>query len=333
MVVTLMQDVRYALRQLKKTPGFTATAVLTLALGIGANAAIFTLVNAVLLRNLPVADPATLIRLGNTDQCCVNSGGTPDDNSYSLFSTNTWQQLRKDLPEFQDLAAMESGFTYRPVTARRDGSQEAARSVRANSSPAITSAPSACVPMPAASSPTPTTPRALPWSRCSATRTGTTTTRAIPPSWAPHSGSTPNPSRSSASPPRAFTATASAPRRRITTCPSSRWTSSSAWTMSPIPKRSGSISSAAFARALNLRRSSQRSPACFARLSPPTPPIPAKKARSPSPELTSFLSPPAGASRTCRSSTDRISTCSCGSQPSSFSSPARTSPISCSSAA
>ena len=129
MVVSLMQDVRYALRQLKKTPGFTATAVLTLALGIGANAAIFTLVNAVLMRNLPVADPATLVRLGNTDDCCVNSGGTPDNNSYSLFSTNTWQQLRKNLPEFQDLAAMESGFTYRPVTVRRDGSQEAARSM------------------------------------------------------------------------------------------------------------------------------------------------------------------------------------------------------------
>ncbi|MGA8161522.1 MAG: ABC transporter permease, partial [Acidobacteriaceae bacterium] len=128
-MVTLMQDVRYALRQLKKTPGFTITAVLTLALGIGANAAIFTLVNAVLLRNLPVADPATLVRLGNSDQCCVSGGYVPDDNSYSLFSTNTWQQLRKDLPEFQDLAAMESGFTYRPVTVRRGGSQEAARSV------------------------------------------------------------------------------------------------------------------------------------------------------------------------------------------------------------
>jgi macrolide transport system ATP-binding/permease protein len=129
MLVTLMQDTRYALRQLKKTPGFTTTAVLTLALGIGANAAIFTLVNAVLLRNLPVADPATLVRLGNTDDCCVNSGGTPDNGSYSLFSTNTWQQLRKNLPEFQDLAAMESGFTFRPVTVRRDGSQETARSV------------------------------------------------------------------------------------------------------------------------------------------------------------------------------------------------------------
>ena len=129
MVTALVQDIRYALRQLKKTPGFTTTAVLTLALGIGANAAIFTLVNAVLMRNLPVADPASLVRLGNTDNCCVNSGGIPDNDSYSLFSTNTWQQLRKNLPEFQDLAAMESGFTYRPVTARRNGTQEAARSI------------------------------------------------------------------------------------------------------------------------------------------------------------------------------------------------------------
>ena len=129
-MITLMQDVRFAMRQLRKTPGFTLTVLLTLALGIGANAAIFTLVNAVLLRQLPAADPATLIRLGDHNDCCVGTG-TPDNGDFSYFPTATYELLRKSVPEFQDLAAMESGFSYRPQTVRRDGTGEQARSVMA----------------------------------------------------------------------------------------------------------------------------------------------------------------------------------------------------------
>jgi macrolide transport system ATP-binding/permease protein len=127
MLTTLIQDVRYALRQLRKTPGFTATAVLTLALGIGANAAIFTLVNALLMKNLPVADPKTLIRIGDNSDCCVN-GGPKDDGDYTLFPTETWLLLKKNVPEFEDLAAMQAGFGFRPIIARRDGNQAGAKS-------------------------------------------------------------------------------------------------------------------------------------------------------------------------------------------------------------
>ncbi|HEV3149665.1 MAG TPA: ABC transporter permease [Acidobacteriaceae bacterium] len=125
--MTLIQDVRYAVRQLRKTPGFTITAILTLALGIGANAAIFTLVNAMLLRNLPVADPKTLVRIGDDNNCCVNSG-TSDNGDYTMFPTATWQLMKKNAPEFEELAAMQAGFGYRPVTVRRNGDAAAARS-------------------------------------------------------------------------------------------------------------------------------------------------------------------------------------------------------------
>ena len=127
-MTTFIQDVRYALRQLRKTSGFTITVLLTLALGLGANAAIFTLLNSVLLQNLPVADPKTLVRLGDENDCCV-TGGTRDDGKYSLFPTETYEYIRKNATEFEELAAMQAGFGYRPITVRRDGTQAGARSV------------------------------------------------------------------------------------------------------------------------------------------------------------------------------------------------------------
>src|ERR1700731_2177099 len=129
-MTVLAQDVVYAFRQLRKAPGFTVTLLLTLARGIGANSAIFTLVNAILLHNLPVVDPNTLVRIGDKDDCCVN-GGWNDNGDYSLFSTDTYYMFKKSLPEFEELAAMESGYAWRPITFRRAGTQTVAKSVMA----------------------------------------------------------------------------------------------------------------------------------------------------------------------------------------------------------
>lgn len=66
----MLADLRDALRQLRKAPGFTTTALITLALGIGATTAIFTLVHQVMLKSLPVTKPGELWKIGDKDRCC-----------------------------------------------------------------------------------------------------------------------------------------------------------------------------------------------------------------------------------------------------------------------
>src|SRR5260370_1383632 len=104
-----MQDFKFAFRQLRKFPGFTTTVVLTLALGIGANTAIFTLVHAVLLSSLPVADPSTLYRIGDKGDCCVNGGFLNDEGDFDLFSYDLYKHIRDNTPEFEQLAAFQAG--------------------------------------------------------------------------------------------------------------------------------------------------------------------------------------------------------------------------------
>jgi macrolide transport system ATP-binding/permease protein len=121
MMNQFLQDLRYALRQLRKSPGFALTAIITLALGIGANTAIFTLVQGILLRSLPVADPSQLYRIGDTDDCCVNGGFVGDNGDFDIFSYDLYQQFKNNAPEFEQLAAVQAG---QPMFSVRHGNAQ-----------------------------------------------------------------------------------------------------------------------------------------------------------------------------------------------------------------
>ncbi|MGA2412094.1 MAG: hypothetical protein ABSG46_17135 [Candidatus Binataceae bacterium] len=89
---TLIQDTRHALRRLRMAPAFTIAAILTLALGIGATTSIFTLVHAVMLTSLPVANPGELYRLGKETHCCA-MGGYSQDKEFSPVSYDLYKYL------------------------------------------------------------------------------------------------------------------------------------------------------------------------------------------------------------------------------------------------
>jgi putative ABC transport system permease protein len=118
----MLADLREALRQLRKAPGVTTTAVITLALGIGATTAIFTLVHQVILKSLPVTKPEELWKIGDKIRCC-NWGGyiQGDDGAFSLFSWEAYKNFRAHTPEFTDLAALQAGNA--PLAVRRAGSR------------------------------------------------------------------------------------------------------------------------------------------------------------------------------------------------------------------
>ncbi len=104
-----MSNLKFALRRFAKAPGFAATIILTISLGIGANTAIFTLVHAILLKSLPVADPAALYRVGDLDDCCVNGGYENDNGDFDIFSYDLYREMQTQTPEFEQLAAFEAG--------------------------------------------------------------------------------------------------------------------------------------------------------------------------------------------------------------------------------
>jgi len=116
-VTNILQDVRYALRGLRKSPGFAIIAVLTLALGIGANTAIFTVVNAVFFHPIPVRDPRNLVEIFTVDQ--RKFFGLGDNNNFP----NSWpnaQDIQKRAQSFSGITV----YTFTPVSMTINGQRD-----------------------------------------------------------------------------------------------------------------------------------------------------------------------------------------------------------------
>jgi predicted permease len=126
----LWQDVRYGLRLLAKNPGFTAVAVITLALGIGANTAIFSLANAVLLRNLPVTDPGGLVLFSDSPNDELSMSTDIPTGQQNLFSYPFLLDVRDHSQLFQGICAFQTPvdtLTVRTKPLSQGGAVEVAR--------------------------------------------------------------------------------------------------------------------------------------------------------------------------------------------------------------
>ena len=106
---SLIKDLKYGIRGLIRRKGFAAIAVLTLALGIGANTAIFTLVNAVMLKSLPVSHPEQLVLFSDTTGEGTSIHDSPMTGEWKRFSNPSYRYFRDHNQSFQDIAALRSG--------------------------------------------------------------------------------------------------------------------------------------------------------------------------------------------------------------------------------
>ena len=113
----LLSNIRYAFRQFRHSPIFTIAAVLTLALGIGGTTAIFSLIDSVMLRSLPVANPSSLYRVGTGNDCCVEGG--PQDE-WGMVSYGLYLRLKENLPEFESITAFQAGGNRMSVRRQTD---------------------------------------------------------------------------------------------------------------------------------------------------------------------------------------------------------------------
>jgi macrolide transport system ATP-binding/permease protein len=126
---TFWQDVRYGVRMLRKNLGFTAVAVLTIALGIGANTAIFTLFDAILLESLPVREPSQLVLFSDATDEGTYTNSSPPVGQWGRFTAESYELLKSQSLPFESLCAFRSGTAT--VSVRMPGQNEDAQVRRA----------------------------------------------------------------------------------------------------------------------------------------------------------------------------------------------------------